>query len=375
MWCLFVALIAVPRARADDNMGGLEQALQEIQSRFPTDLTSDCLYKAALEGVAKHLGQVMGIADNRVLTKSEFADHIGWMQGKREGIGAEFSILSGRGLLITEVFEEGPADQEGLAAGDLVVSMNGQSFTGLRRDAIHRFVRGNQDSSTKFQVRSHDGLQRQVAIERGAYELPPIRSIEAKDQTPIVRIPFFGEGTAEALRTFLTKVEGSSAVIIDLRDSEGGSLEEVVKAADLFLELDTVVLHKGRDATQLDTVQAQSEPLWTHSVVVLINRGTRGIAEAFASALSGNGRCVLVGTQSGGRALDTSVYPAGRGFVLQVADTHLVAPDGMSWARTGIEPNVMVEPSGITIPVGPVVSPPDVQRETAMRLISTGSAY
>ena len=67
--------------------------------------------------------------------------------------------------------------------------------------------------------------------------------------------------------------------------------------------------------------------------------------------------------------------PAGRGFVLQVADTHLADPAGMSWAQTGIAPNVLVEPSGITIPVGPVVSPLDVQRETALRLISTGSAY
>ena len=68
----------------------------------------------------------MGSEDNRVLTKSEFAEHMGWMQGKQEGIGAEFSFNSHRtGLLITEVFEEGPADQEGLAVGDSVVSQNG----------------------------------------------------------------------------------------------------------------------------------------------------------------------------------------------------------------------------------------------------------
>ena len=194
-----VALIAVPRARAEDAVSGLEQALQEIQTRFPSDLTTDCLYKAALEGVASHLGRVMGSDDNRVLSKDEFADHMGWMQGKREGIGAEFSILSGRGLLITEVFEDGPADEEGLEPGDLVVAMNGQSFTGLRRDAIHRFVRKNQRPSTEFQVRTQSGSQRSVEIQRGAYDLPAIRSMEGDDQTPLVRIPFFGEGTAESV--------------------------------------------------------------------------------------------------------------------------------------------------------------------------------
>ena len=98
-------------------------------------------------------------------------------------------------------------------------------------------------------------------------------------------------------------------MVIDLRDSEGGALEEAVRAADLFLEMGAVVVQKGRDATSLAVVPAQTEPVWTQSVVVLINRGTRGVAEAFASALSVNGRCILVGTQSGGRALETSVYP------------------------------------------------------------------
>jgi carboxyl-terminal processing protease len=372
MWVFFVALVVAPRARAQETVEGLEQALFEIQDRFPAEVASNSLYRAALDGVARHLGEVMGIDDNKVLTQGEYAAHMAWLQGHRDGIGADFSILSGRGLLITEVFSDGPADRGGLTAGDLVVSMNDHPFIGLRREAIHFLVRRAKRAETVFDVRRKDGSIRRVTVERGGYALPPIRSNESADQTPVARIPFFGKGTAAALKAFLEQWEEASAVVIDLRDNEGGTLEEVVSAADLFLDPGSIVVHKGRHRSELEPITADTLPVWVRNVVVLINQGTLGVAEAFAAALAENGRCVLVGTRSGGRAVDTSVYPAGRGFVLQVADTYLATPSGSSWSERGLAPNVVVESTGLIMPVGPVGSPPDLQRETAIRLISTG---
>jgi carboxyl-terminal processing protease len=371
MWVFFVALVVVPRARAQEDVVGLEQALSEIQDRFPAEVASNSLYRAALDGVARHLGEVMGIDDNKVLTQVEYAAHMAWLQGHRKGIGADFSILSGRGLLITEVFSGGPADRGGLTAGDLVVSMNDHPFIGLRREAIHFLVRRAKRAETIFDVRRKDGSIRRVTVERGGYALPPIRSSESVDQTPVARIPFFGKGTAVALKSFLEQWDEASAVVIDLRDNEGGTLEEVVSAADLFLDPGSIVVHKGRQRSDLEPITSDMPPVWVRNVVVLINQGTQGVAEAFAAALAENGRCVLVGTRSGGRAVDTSVYPAGRGFVLQVADTYLATPSGSSWSERGLAPNVVVESTGLIMPVGPVGSPPDLQRETAIRLIST----
>jgi len=372
MWVLFVTLVVFPRARAQEDVDGLEAALSEIQDRFPAEVASNGLYRAALDGVARHLGEVMGIEDNEVLTQGEYAAHTAWMQGHRKGIGADFSILAGRGLLITEVFPDGPADRGGLTEGDLVVSMNDHPFIGLRRDAIHFLVRRAKRTETVFDVRRRDGSIRRVTVERGGYALPPIRSSESAEQTPVARIPFFGKGTASALKTFLERWEDASAVVIDLRDNEGGTLEEVVAAADLFLDSGSIVVHKGRDRAELEPITAESPPIWLRNVVVLINQGTQGVAEAFAAALADNGRCVLVGTRTAGRAVETSVYPAGRGFVLRVADTHLATPSGSSWSERGLAPNVVVESTGLNMPAGPVVLPPDLQRETAIRLISTG---
>jgi len=370
MWCLIFTLVWVPAGRAED-VDGLEAALSDIHARFPKEVASDTLYRAALEGVAKHLGTVMGIEGNRVLTESEQQEHASWLEGERTGIGAEFSILPGRGLLITEVFEGGPASTAGLKPGDLVVSMNDHPFTGQGAQRIHAHVRRCSGPSAVLDVRRTDGAIRRVDIQRGAYRVPPVRTPEEPLATPVARVPFFGKGTAVALENFLREQRNAAAVIIDLRDNEGGSLDEVVESADLFLDPGSIVVNRGKVREHMEPLSASKPAVWVRNVVILVNQGTEGVAEAFAAALRDNGRCVLVGTRSAGRAVETSLYPAGRGFVMQVADIHLASPSGRSWSQQGLKPNVLVESTGLSVPVGIAGPIPDLQRDTAIRLIST----
>jgi carboxyl-terminal processing protease len=374
MWCLIFTLVWVPAGQAED-VDGLEVALADIHARFPKAVDSDMLYRAALEGVAKHLGTVMGVTGNQVLTEAEQEEHASWLEGERTGIGAEFSILPGRGLLITEVFEGGPASDAGLVSGDLVVSMNEHPFTGQAAQRIHAQVRRCSGPSAVLDVRRSDGVIRRVDIQRGGYRVPPVRISEETMPTPVARVPFFGKGTAEALERFLHEQTNAAAVIIDLRDNEGGSLDEVVESADLFLDPGSIVVNRGKEREHMEPVSASKPAVWLRDVVLLVNQGTEGVAEAFAAALRDNGRCVLVGTRSGGRAVETSLYPAGRGLVMQVADIHLASPSGRSWSQQGLKPNVLVESTGLSIPIGIGGTIPDLQRDTAIRLISTSGGH
>jgi len=370
MWCLVVALIWTPAVHAED-ASSLDSTLNDIHERFPNEIASDALYRAALEGVARHLGEVMGVDGNRVLTADESSDQEAWLEGQRNGIGAEFSIVAGRGVVITEVFDQGPASEAGVEVGDLVVSMNDHPFTGQTAPGIHAHVSGCKGKSAVLDVRRSDGSIRRLSVLRGAYRLPPVRTSSTNRAVPVARVPFFGKGSSNAIAQFLQAQGNAQAVVIDLRDNEGGSLDEVIAAADLFLDPGSIIVNRGRDRSNMEPVTASNAAQWARDVVVLVNRGTTGVAEAFAAALKDNGRGVLVGTRSAGRAVDSSVYPAGRGLVMQVADIHLSSPSGLTWSKRGLIPNVVVESTGLSIPLGTMTVPPDLQRDTAIRLIST----
>ena len=375
MWCFLIAMVALPRAASAEELAGLEDALAEIDARFPVSVDSDSLYRAALEGVARHLGEVMSTEGNRVLTVDEQSAHARWLEGHRNGIGAEFSIIAGRGLMITEVFKGGPAATTGVRSGDLVVSIDDHPFTGMGPAAIHSRVRRSKTPASILDIRREDGSIRRLTVTHGPYRVPTVRGVADDASTPVARIPFFGRGTAEALRVWLRGQRSSDAVVIDLRDNGGGALDEVVASADLFLEPGSIVVNRGRDRDAMEPITATREAVWLGNVVVLVNQGTEGVAEAFSAALRDNGRGLLVGTRTGGRSVDVSVYEAGRGFVIEVADTHLSAPSGTSWSQRGLAPNVIVESSNIAIPVGGGGSMPDLQRDTALRLISTTSIH
>jgi carboxyl-terminal processing protease len=252
--------------------------------------------------------------------------------------------------------------------------MNNHPFTGQSASGIHGYVSQNEEPDTVLDVRRTDGTIRRLSVKRGPYRVPSVRTTVINRTTAVAQVPFFGKGTAEAIEQFLKSQRSASAVVIDLRDNQEGSLDEVLAAADLFLDPGSIVVNRGRERSNLEPITATEPPVWVRNVVVLVNKGTRGVSEAFAAALKDNGRCVLVGTRSAGRSVDSSMYSVGRGYVMKLADIHLASPSGSSWDRRGLEPNVIVESTGLSFPVSGVSAPPDLQRDTAIRLISTGGA-
>lgn len=369
MWSTITAICALSSgALAQEAIEGLDQAMAQVHAHFPDVVTTDALYNAALQGMVDHLGDVMGAKVNRVLSPTEYANIETWMAGHRSGFGAEFGIVPGRGMVLTDVFPDGPADHAGMQPGDLIISMDDHSFTGLSERIIHAQIQVSKGNLSVFDVRRADGTVDRVSVERGPYRVPLLRH-RVLNGVLVARIPFFATGTAEALAETLHTAESFSAVVLDLRDNGGGLLAESVASADQFLDPGAVIVrlnHEGQE-TRLTGPSVAS---WTGSVVVLINRGTSGVAEALAASLRDHDRATIVGTRSAGQGIQTSHFPAGRGFVLEIADTHLSPPTGESWHSIGVIPDITVESQPLSMPVTHSPLIPDLQRDAALRLIS-----
>ncbi len=363
----FGAAIARAQDAADD---AFPLFVQIVEQRLGDQVDRDELYRAALDGAAAYLDDRFGTVGNQILTRAEYESADAWDRGHRVGIGVEFEIVAGQGLLVTEVFSGSAAKDVGLVRGDLVISLDGQPFTGQPPTAIHQVVARSASTTHRLDVRRLDGSVRRFTVAQGPYQIDTTSLVTGSDP-PEIRIHFFGEGTAQQLRALIAQLGNPEAIVLDLRDNEGGVLSEMVAVAGLFLEEGSLVVQRSTADGRTMASTTESPPIFGGRLGVVVNGGTRGLAEAFVASLQDHQRAIVVGTNTAGQATLPSFYPLGTDLVLELQDQFLRSPVGRDWSRRGIEPHQLVASPQLTLPGSQGLAPPDLQRDAARKLISS----
>jgi carboxyl-terminal processing protease len=344
--------------------------VQIVEQRLGDGVDRDELYRAALDGAAAYLDDRFGTVGNRILSRAEYESVDSWDRGHRVGIGVEFEIVAGQGLLVTEVFSGSAARDAGLVRGDLVQALDGQAFTGQPPGAIHQLVMRSASTTHRLDVRRMDGSLRRLTIVQGPYQIDTA-SLVAGSDPPEIRLHFFGEGAAQKLRAIIAQLDNPAALVLDLRDNEGGILSEMVACSALFLEEGSLVVQRSTADGRTTASTTESAPIFGGRLGVVVNGGTRGLGEAFVASLQDHQRAIVVGTNTAGQATLPTFYPLGEELVLELQDQFLRSPVGRDWSRLGIEPHQLVESPQLTLPGKQGWIPPDLQRDAARKLISS----
>ena len=161
-----------------------------------------------------------------------------------------------------------------------------------------------------------------------------------------MRVPSIGPRTAEQVKSQVAEVTkgGATKLVIDIRRTASGTYEQGLALARLFVAKGTLAMRETKGATARDTIAAA---LGDGSVglpaVILIDNGTSGAAELFASALHGNQRADLVGEHTIGRAGIQKLIKLPGGGGLWLTTVRYLTPAGSPLHEKGLEPTVAVE--------------------------------
>ncbi|MBL7697439.1 MAG: S41 family peptidase [Chitinophagaceae bacterium] len=152
------------------------------------------------------------------------------------------------------------------------------------------------------------------------------------------------KGNLNDLSSHIKKMEGTKALIIDLRDNGGGGSHLGPVLESYFLPAGTPTLRftkRDGNYTTDSTVTWLNEKKYEKPVYIIVNNKTASAAEAFAFVLQQNRRARIVGERSAGAANMNSWYAIDdENFVSVSTAAPSVPGKNVSWEQTGIQPDI-----------------------------------
>jgi carboxyl-terminal processing protease len=226
-----------------------------------------------------------------------------------------------------------PDDEAGVAAGDEVLSIDGESTDGWDAPKIEAALRRGASPTVTVVVRPLGSDRPEVRrITRTPVHVPAASSGVLLDGgVGYVVLHRMSDHAAEELRAAVDRLkqDGMKALVLDLRSNPGGLIREGVKVAGLFLQPgDTVATSRGRSRTPRVYLATESADWDGIRLVVLVNRGTASSAEVIAGALQDHDRAALVGTPTYGKGVLQTTYPLGEEVALKLTTAKWFTPSG-----------------------------------------------
>jgi len=302
----------------------------------------------AIAGMVDALGD---IGHSRFLSPDMRQMEHDFARGQFEGIGAEVQMKDNR-VVIVAPLNGSPALEAGLAPGDVILQVDGESIAGLSLIEVVDRILGPAGTSVQLTIMDPgSGRTRDITIVRAQIQ------VENVTWAPLpgtgvahVRISAFSDDAAGSLNEVLGEIqrEELSALVLDLRSNPGGLLKEAVGTASQFLE--------GGDVLQVKDAQGRIERVPVERggevvdlpVVVLVNGGSASASEIVAGALQDAGRAKLVGETTFGTGTVLTEFPLPDGSALLLAIQEWLTPKGRVIWHEGLAPDVVVAlPSGV----------------------------
>ncbi len=281
------------------------------------------------------------------MNREEFNESFIHTKGEFGGLGIEVTMQDGVVKVVAPI-EDTPAASAGVAAGDLITHVDGESIKGLTLSQAVRRMRGSPGTSIRLTLQRKDVADFDVTLVRAIIQVRAVRW-RVIDRIGYVRVSRFSErmegGIVKAFAAIRAELGGDpDGVILDLRNNPGGLLDQSIVLADAFLDSGEIVSVRGRDKARHRAFGAQEGDIARGlPMVVLINGGSASASEIVASALKFHGRATVMGVRSFGKGSVQTIIPMPEEGALRLTTALYYGPDGHTIQARGNTPEIRIE--------------------------------
>ena len=318
-----------------DYLKELEAAYKNILNSYVESVDEKGLTNAAIEAMYKYLGDPY----TSYLDQETTSDLMDRLNGEYSGIGVEIQKID-EGVLVTNIFENSPAEKAGMLVGDIIIKVNGED------------VRSNSVKEVSEKIKTKEPVK--ITVYRSGIE----KDITTKAQNVIItsvtknnyegvgyiKISTFSNTTYSQFKTALESLEseGISSLVIDVRNNGGGYLSPAVEIAELFVT-------KGKNKYGLESkgtkemYKDKTNDKRDYKVVILTNGATASASEVLTAALKESYGATIVGTTTYGKGTVQETSTLETGGMVKYTTAYWLTPDGNKINGIGIKPDIEVD--------------------------------
>ena len=337
----------VPSEKFSDAQRNFEAAKKALlDGYYDPSITEEDLYRAAVAGMLERVDGKMH-KWNRLLSPPELAELRSDLMGEIVGIGVKIELDPATGYIdVRGTVPGSPAEQAGIAPPDKIVTVNGKLYKGLGLHSAVADIRGKAGEPVTLSILRGDKLV-SVRVVRGKVVFDQVRGSIVGDGVGLVEIPGFNSKTPGALGDVLTDLsaKGARALVVDLRDNQGGSFDDAVAAAGEMVPAgSTVVVLRKRGTSQ--PITAKTAPIGHDvPVAVLVDNDTASSAELLTAALQELRHATVVGSHTQGKWTVQTIDDLSNGYAIKYTLGVFTSPSGRSFEGTGLLPDIEVDQS------------------------------
>ena len=310
-----------------------------ITSSYVDEVNIDKVMRGAMRGLADGLDP-----DSAYLTPQQVKQVESGAALPPAGVGLE--LTRQYYLRVIAARDNSPAAKAGLRTGDYIRMINDSPTHDMSVWEGMRALRGAPGSKvTVTIIRGNAADPHLVELTREAEAITDVTGRIAAPGVGYVRVAAVGQKTVAQVKSQIADLtkNGASKLIVDVRRTSSGSVDEGLALARLFVANGTLAIRESKNAAKETIVAAAGDGSIALPTAVLIDTGTSAAAEIFAAALAGNKRADLIGEHTIGRAASQKLVKLPDGAGLWLSTMRYLTPSGAQLHEKGLEPTVAVD--------------------------------
>ena len=305
------------------------------------DIDKDKLVEAAIEGMVSSVGdEYTNYSD--VKEADTFNE---MLSGKYEGIGCTIALKDNK-VSVISVYDKSPAMKAGIKEGDIIKTVDNLVASEVGVTKLANYIKTEATGEIVIVViRNKEEIS--LTLKRETVEMPVVSgkvyTINDK-KVGYIDIELFSSVVAKQFKDKLLELEGEGiqALVIDVRDNNGGYLSEVTDMLSYLLPKGATLYQVQRDNKREVTKDKTGEKR-EYPIAVITNENSASASEILAAAIKESYHGYVVGMKTYGKGTMQQVKKLSDGSLVKYTTQNWLTPEGNWINNKGITPTNQVK--------------------------------